>query len=448
LRIEFKKTPSVLIAVLLGGLGTPQPVFSAEKSPLLGPTNRDEMSALVRALGDSDYEARMYATQRLCAIGMEAQELLQAAAGGSDVEAALRAKQLLAIFDRLWFSGVDVSLSFSKPVFDWLEPVDLNITMTNRLPYPARVPFDVDRVGQPPSAVGSGDADDARQVADMLDVAEWLKVQTPEGRELELRVDDISGEPAVFAVVQSRLAGGPGGVLPPGERITVTARAFNRGWARFPLLDRGEYTVQLDYVPDWTDEVLVAARAGRVVSNPVTATVRDGAPPTVSRVGIQTDLIVERDAATIVARLVNRTDQPVLINTNFGGAVPFADGRWVYELDQARRDIPLIPKPGASWHDFEPKLLVQVGPGESVELTRVSINDLRKTLTDVGADLSGDRWSVYFTYINLCDRQWQTRQGSALVGNEQAPVFFQQPLPRRTLAVRHSSNRLPAPGLD
>lgn len=439
--MTHRATSTVMIAILLGGLGLPEPILAADRPPLLGPTNREEMASLVRTLGDPAYEARLFATHRLCAIGMEAREVLQAAAESADVEAALRAKQLLAVFDRLWFSGADVSLSFSKPIIDWLEPVDLNITMTNRLPYPARVPFDVD-----PGV--RGDAADARQVADMLDVAEWLKVRAPDGRELELRVDDIGGESAVFAVVQSRLAGGPGGVLAPGEQVTVTARDFNRGWARFPLLDRGEYAAMLDYVPDWTDVVLATARAGRVVSTPATVTIRDGAPPTISRAGIQTDLIVERDAHSIVARLVNRTDQPVLINTNFGGAVPFADGRWVYELDQTRCDIPLLPKPGASWHDFKPELLVEVGPGESVELARISLAELRKLLTAVGADVTSDRWFVHFTYANLCDRQWQTRQGSALLGNEKAPVFFQHPLPRRTLSIRQSSNRLAALSLS
>ena len=453
----------VVISVILCGLGLPfladplapalteagAAVIAADRPPLLGPTNREEMASLVRTLSDPAHEARMFATRRLCAIGMEAREFLQAAAESADVEAALRAKQLLAVFDRLWFSGVDVSLSFSKPMIDWLEPVDLNVIMTNRLPYPARVPFDLD-----PGVRGEA-ADDARQVADMLDLAEWLKVRAPDGRELDLRVDDIGGEPAVFAVVQSRLAGGPGGILAPGAQITVTARAFNRGWARFPLLDRGEYSVMLDYVPDWTDEVLAASRVGRVISTPATVTIRDGAPPTVSRAGIQTELIVERDAASLIARLVNRTDQPVLINTNFGPAAPFADGRWVYELEQpfaaqgkTRRDLPILPKLGASWHDFKPELLVEVGPGESVELARISVSDLRKNLTNAGADLSGDRWSVHFTYANLCDRQWQTRQGSALLGNENAPPFFQKPLPRRTLSARQGSNRLSASALD
>lgn len=439
--MTHKATSIVVISVLLGGLAIREPVFAADRPNLLGPTNREEMASLVRSLGDPAHEARLFATRRLCAIGMEAREFLQAAAESTDMEAALRAKQLLGVFDRLWFSGADVSLSFSKPIIDWLEPVDLNITMTNRLSYPARVPFDVD-------AGVRGDADDARQVADMLDLAEWLKVRAPDGRELDLRVDDIGGEPAVFAVVQSRLAGGPGGVIGPGGQITVTARAFNRGWARFPLLDRGEFTVMLDYVPDWTDDVLAAARVGRVTSTPATVTIRDGAPQAISRTGTQTDLMMERDREFLIARLVNRTDQPVSINTNFGPAAPFADGRWVYEGDQTRRDIPILPKPGASWHDFKPELLVEVGPGESVELARVLTSELRRSLTNVGADLSGDRWSVHFTYANLCDRQWQTRQGSSLLGNENAPPFFRKPLPRRTLSARQNSNRMPASGLE
>ncbi len=427
------------LALLVGGaaLGSSGWVRAAERPSLVGPTNREEMVSLVRTLGDPAYETRMFATRRLCAIGMEAWDVLRTAADSADIEASLRAKKLLDVFDRLWFSGAEVSLSFSKPIIDWNEPVDLNVTMTNRLSYAARVPFDVD------PAVRGG-PDDARQVADMLDVAEWLKVRTPDGRELELRVDDIAGEAAVFAAVQSRLAGGPGGVLAPGERVSVTARAFNRGWARFPLLDHGEYTVMLDYVPDWTDKALAAARAGRVLSTPATLTVRDGAPPTVSRAGVQADLVVERDGDVLVARLVNRTDQPLLINTNFGGSPPFADGTWVYELDQARREVPLLPKPGASWHDFKPDRLVEVGGGEFVELARIPVGELRKALPAPGADLSGDRGFIYFTYANLCDRQWQTRQGSALLGNETAPPFFQQPLPRRILSARYSSNRLPA----
>src|SRR3990172_8994758 len=102
--MTHKTTPTVAIAILLGGLGSPEPVFAADKPPLLGPTNREEMASLVRTLGDPAHEARMFATRRLCAIGMEAREFLQAAAESADVEASLRAKQLLAVFDGLWFS--------------------------------------------------------------------------------------------------------------------------------------------------------------------------------------------------------------------------------------------------------------------------------------------------------------------------------------------------------
>ena len=116
--MTLKATSTVVIAILFGGLGLPGPAFAADRPPLLGPTNREEMASLVRALGDPAHEARMFATHRLCAIGMEARDFLQAAAESTDVEAALRAKQLLAVFDRLWFSGADVSLSFSKEIRD------------------------------------------------------------------------------------------------------------------------------------------------------------------------------------------------------------------------------------------------------------------------------------------------------------------------------------------
>ena len=126
MHVTRKTTSRTVLAFLLLGvvLGRSEPVPAADKPPLLGPTNREEITSLVRALGDPAYEARMFATRRLCAIGMEAWDVLREGADGADVEASLRAKQLLAVFDRLWFSGAEVSLSFSKPIIDWKEPVD------------------------------------------------------------------------------------------------------------------------------------------------------------------------------------------------------------------------------------------------------------------------------------------------------------------------------------
>jgi hypothetical protein len=108
----------------------------------------------------------------------------------------------------------------------------------------------------------------------------------------------------------------------------------------------------------------------------------------------------------------------------------------------------LVSDAGASWHDFDPALLAEVKAGKSIELARISIGELRGALTDAGATIDGTRWTVHFSYMNLCNRQWQVRQGSALLGNPKAPAIFQGPLPRRILSTKHISNRLAAPGTN
>ncbi len=102
------------------------------QSSLTAPATDVEMAVLARDLGDPSYETRTLATQRLCAIGMPAARTLRAVAAGDDVEAALRAKAILFVLDRLMFSGVEIGLSFTKTKIAWNEAVDLTITMTNR----------------------------------------------------------------------------------------------------------------------------------------------------------------------------------------------------------------------------------------------------------------------------------------------------------------------------
>ena len=409
---------------------------------LTAPATDADIAALVSDLSDPSYEKRTHATRRLCAIGMPATEKLRAAAAGDNAETALRAKAVLSVLDNLMFSGVEVRLSFSKSKIAWDQPVDLNLSLTNRAKYAARVPFEID------PAKRTVAADDAQQVGSMLDVADLVRVRGLDGREVDLTVDDISADSQVVAAVQRRLNEGPVSTLDPGQQAKITVVAFNRGWARYPLLDAGVYTVVMDYTPEWEDDVLAAHRVGRVVSNPATITISTGAPATVSRSGAEASLTIERDGAFIAARLTNRTDQTMLVNKNFGRSPPFADGHWVYELEGTRREVPVIAKSAASWHDFKAALLVEVGPGQSTELARIHLNELRHALSDAGAKFDDRRWTVHFSYVNLCSRQWQVRQGSALLGNSKAPAIFQVPLPRRILSTGHTSNRLTAPTMD
>ena len=330
----------------------------------------------------------------------------------------------------------DVSLSFSKHEIAWDEPVDLEITMINRSSYPAKIPFDSQGTISPQAN------DRARQVAGMLDAAEWLHVRHHRNREIALRVDDFAADYAIVDVVQKRLGEGPFFVLEPGQRISITVRAFNRGWARYPLLDEGEYRIVLDYIPDWDDEMLASAQVGRVRSREVGIKVITPAPETISRTGQVASLSIEEKDAHLVAYITNSTDQPTIINTNFGDQPPFAQGRWVYQQSEKQCEYMVIDRQRASWHDFSKNKLVEVQPGESVELSKISYNDLRQRLTEAGADLKAEGWRLYFSYSNLCDRRWQRRQEVILQDNPNAPDLLLKPLPPRLLSARHTSNAL------
>lgn len=397
-----------------------------------------EIAALVEALGDSSYEARTAATRRICVIGPAASSALRAAVQGNNAEIGLRARQLLMVFDQLLFSGADVSISFSKTQVAWNEPVDLIMVISNTSEHSARLPFDLD------AAARGANSEDARQVMDLLDVADWLKVREPGGRELELRMDDFSMEPEISAAVESRARGAGGSIIPPGEAATLILRNINRGWARYAMLDPGEYTVVLDYTPEWTDEVLVKARAGQVLSNAAGVRVTEGAPSTVSRSGAASEIIVEKDADSFVARFLNRADRVLVVNANFGSSPPFADGRWVLEGQSDRREIPVNPKAASTWKDYQASRLLEVEPGQTIELARILVGDALKAL-DNGPRPRTEGCTIGFTYNHLADRAWQARQGSGLLGNPDAPPILREPLPRQLVTTRLSGNRLPIP---
>lgn len=433
---------SILLTVACA-IGMPaQATAPLDGNNLAAPAATGEIESLIRELSNPSYNKRRAATRRLCAIGLPARPGLEVAAAADNAEAALRAQSLLGVLDGLMFAGVDVRLTVSKTRIVWDEPFDLMIRMTNRTRYQTRVPFAI------PATDQTDTPSDATQVATMLDVSEVLRVRRADGREIELTVDDIAADPAVVAAVQQRLNGGPVRVLRPGESATLTARAFNRGWARYRLLNADTYTLQIEYTPVWNDDVLNAQGIGRVNSKPVHLEVARAAPQNVSRSGIEASLTIKRDGDSLVANLTNHTDQPMIVNRNFGGAVPFAEGRWVIEWDDLRRNVPILGKPGMSWHDFEPAGLVTVRAGDAIEIARIKWNTLRETLREQGIPIDESRWTVHFSYMNLCDRQWQRRQGATLLDNPNGPPALQSLLPRRILATRHTSNQLTAPAAD
>jgi hypothetical protein len=413
-----------------------------EGRPLARPATEEQIAALIRDLGDASFQKRTFATRRLCAIGMDAREQLARAAAGDEFETALRARKILETLDALLFAGVEITLKASRTNVPWDDPVDLHVHMTNRSKYPARVPFELDEERR--AALTA----DARQVGDRLDVGDLLRVSGPDGRPVELRVDDFLAAADVLAEVESRLDAGPTSVIGPGREATLIVKAFNRGWARYPLLDKGAYSFVLDYTPNWNDAVLNEQRVGYVVSNELVVEVSRAAPAAVSRVGIEAGLSLRISDHDLVAELVNRADQPIWINRNFGPTPPFAWGRWVVEVAQLQQEIPTPAPVSPTWGDFQSAQLVEVRPGAVVEVARIEVKTLRAEVKQELKDAARRTWKVHFRYSNVCDRRWQRSQD--LIGSDVPgiPPVLKELLPRRMLASVVTSEAIELPAND
>lgn len=406
--------------------------------PKTGPATPDEIAVLIRDLSDPSFGVRRSVTRRLCAIGMPAVAALEVAATGTDFEAAQRARRVLDVLDDVYFAGVEITLTLSRETIGWNEPLDLTITCRNKSKYPAVLPFEINEEQR------SAATSDARQVGDLLDAAEWLRVAHEGEGEIALRTDDISMEAAVREAVDRRVTAGPRSVLPPGETVVIKLTAFNRGWARFPLLDRGTYTLRFEYVPDWTDPSLAAARVGHASAREVRVVVNPGAPRAVSRVGIEANFSLAEVGGAFVATLTNRSDLPTVINANLGMVEPFALAEWIVQWESRSRTIPFTDGPIASWERFAADRLITVAPGESIELGRIDRKTVLERLrADAPAGESIEGAVLIARYRNPCGRLWQRRHKPTLLGNAEVPELFRSPLPRRLLTTPISTNRIP-----
>ncbi|MCH8150235.1 MAG: hypothetical protein IH987_20025 [Planctomycetes bacterium] len=415
----------VLVVAAVVAMFFIRPVSADENATRSSGTLSDkQIAALVEALGDPSYETRVDATRRLCAIGPRATAALKRAAEGDVPETALRAGKLLDAFERLLFAGVEITLRFSKGRISWDESVDLIVTMANRAPHVSLIPV--------PLPFGGSDTpghDHARQVAGMIDLADWLVVRTSDGKKVSLHVDDIDTEAAIADVIRQRLDDGPISSLAAGESVTLTLEAFNKGWARFRMLDTGRYTVGLVYEPQWQDEQLLTQRVGAVESNVAAVEVKTAAPATISRGGRELSLEVSVRHKHATATLTNHLDRAVHINTHFGTGVPFAKGRWIAESGERRQEISILPELPSSWQEFDSALIVKVPAGKSIVLAKAKWTQLRERFTKAGADLATGNWTLQFSYGNLLDRKWQRRHPADQSGSDQLPPGLRDPLP-------------------
>lgn len=414
---------------------------------LVAPSTPDEIRRLIEQLGDASYEQRVRATRRLCAVGAPARDALEAAARSDDPERSLRARKILSRLGELWFAGVDVRLSLSSETIAWDEPVELRVTFRNASAFPARLPLDLGQLsgagGSRPDVPGLP-IDDATQVGWMVDLADVLTVRDTRGQEIELRVDAIEDDAAVEEAVRRRAEGTANAhTLQAGEEVTIRVPAFNRGWARFPLLDAETYSIVFAYAPKWDDQALVRARVGRVSSNEISLRVSRAAPDAISRTGLRASVSVRHEGPELVALLINHADRSVYANLNLGEGLPFAAGAWLLQTGGQERELPVQPAAGRTWHDFSFARIAKIAPGAAVELARIELAALKQRADDPGAEAADAEWHLSFRYANLCDRRWQRRQDGPPADGPEPPPILVDPLPPHLLTGRFISQ--PAP---
>ncbi|GIK16621.1 MAG: hypothetical protein BroJett003_15850 [Planctomycetota bacterium] len=363
-----------------------------------------EVPKLIEQLGAPDYQARLDATRQLCRIGPAALEPLRAAQRHESFEIAARAQHLVRLLERQYFGGVRVTLSVSKTRFAWNEPIDLTIAFTNPSSFDARLPFDA-------GAGSAGDTDaDLAQVRGMIDAGEYLEVTDAAGNVLDLRVDDVAESPAIARLIRERAESGPVEILSPGHSAIIRLTAFNRGWARFPLLAPGAATVRFRYLPQWPQEEPFLGfekdGVGAVVSEPLKLTIEPGAPPGVSSTGRTANVVVERQGEEYVAYLICLYDRPVAVNAHFGTTPPFAQLRWTCRVGD--EDRILTASDGGRLAEFTGDRFLNVEPGSRVELSRIAVARVRETADALPAP-SGSP-ALVAAYVNVASRAWQIEQ--------------------------------------
>ncbi len=403
------------------------PVFS-EQTSSRADADRAHVVSLVERLGSGSFEERSAATMALLGVGKAAIPVLELAVQGEDYETTLRAKALIRVIDQYYFGGLDLRLETSKESVAWDEPFDLLVHLSNRLDVSSRVPMVIR---------DHSDRDGVFAVTGLLDLADYLIVAGPDGARIDLHTDDLNEDPDVLAAVQHRVDHEVSATVPSRAKVVYRVDGFNRNRARYRLLEKGTYRIRVVYQPQWSDQDLIDAGVGRNESNVVTVEVTTSAPEVVRRSWQPASLTLEREGRDVVARIVNQTDVPMVVNGNLvhGSAVqPYAGIRWFVGegADAIERVMPNPPTADAERFSLANLRLIQ--SGKAVDIARLA--------GDLGLP---DGAVVSVSYVNLTNRVWQRDRGAHWPGNPRVPVALQKPLPRGMLVTTLHSNTVKLP---
>jgi hypothetical protein len=310
-------------------------------------------------------------------------------------EAAVAARELLDELKSTLFIGAQVELEIGTEQVAWNEPFDLTLVVHNPTPAPLRVPWP-----KPMPVTSTQPAnEDARQVAAMLDIADFLTVaftppeiatikretkqhESSEDEEnlVELRVDPIERDDDVYAQVRLRTQiPAPSHTIPPGETARLTVPAFNRGWSRCPMLEMGAYEIRFAYQPEWNDESWVESGFGRIETEPVRIGVTEPAPKAIRKGNRPMYMQIEDTGKVLELRLVSLWDRDQWVNLNIGGAIEtHAQLLWRICPENAEECDAIPFEHDKTPAQFDAARLRRLAPGEMLTISRLPYAAIRE----------------------------------------------------------------------
>jgi hypothetical protein len=354
-------------------------------------------------------DRRADAIRQLAKWGPAAFPELRRAAKEADLETALSARDLLRELEGAILIGARVRLQAEPAQATWNEPVTLIVTVHNPTADPIRLPWSSRSASSTTRPAGDDPMPDDQQVAALLDAGEYLTVHSPRGQELAPRVDPLERDAKVMDAVQIRAGeDAPCHELPPGQTSYLLIPGFNRGWARYPMLEPGRYTIAFAYQPQWDDENWIKQEFGLVRAEPITLEITGTPPPAILLGDVPMRLILEPAGDVLEAAVENLWDRPQWINLNLNGDL-FTHGKleWTLEKNTYSHEESLESPSDRFLRDeestgpfYKRDHVKKLDPAERLTIARIGRNELIRRGQTIG--LSSDAtWRISLSYIHI-----------------------------------------------
>lgn len=407
-RVQVLRLGACGAAVLAVGVLGLRPTRADEPGPRDAPAatqpaqapGEDEIRAAIRDLNHPSPARRRDAVGKLADWGPLAFDALRKVADGPDLEPALLAGDLLAEMGEVLFVGGQVRLEVDRNRIAWNEPVMITVRIDNPTPGEVMVPW-------PAAASSRPTADDATQVGALLDVADQLSVVGPDGAEVDVRVDPVEQDTAVYRAVTVRAGDRPPSHAVPartGERICLTQ--FNRGWARYPMLAAGRYTVKFAYQPEWKNPGWIAQGFGLIESNSVVIEVIEPAPVELRRANRPVRLELRVAGDQVIGELENTWDRDLWLNLNIGGpADTHARLDWCPQPSDHEDPDPFMLDADATGPQFAVDRLKKLAPGDRLAVSQAKLAEIRKRMQAHRADPSARSPLITLKYSHIPSAQ-------------------------------------------